>query len=442
MKIGVVGTGYVGLVTGACLAEVGNSVTCIDRNSTRIARLQRADIPFHEPGLKELVAHNLREGRLDFDRRLARAADAEVFFIAVGTPATATGSADVRQVLEAAAALGRCLRRPCTIVSKSTAPVGMAEDIRRAVRRELARRGSRIRFDVVSNPEFLKEGDAVNDFMRPDRVVVGADSARAVKVMRSLYAPITRNHERLLVMGLRDAEMTKYAANAMLATRISFMNEIANLCERLGVDVEQVRNGLGSDSRIGYAFIYPGCGYGGSCLPKDVKALVRQARGHGLQPRILQAVDETNERQKLRLYEKVREYFGAKLGGCRIGLWGLSFKPGTDDLREAPSILLLEKLIAGGARVKAYDPAAMSAARAILPRAWFSSGALRLAADQYAALTGVDALVLVTEWKPFRTPDFRRMAKLMRRKAIFDGRNQYDPAAVRAAGFHYYGIGR
>jgi UDPglucose 6-dehydrogenase len=442
VKICVVGSGYVGLVTGACLAEVGNFVVCIDRNSTRVARLKRGGIPFHEPGLKELVQRNRGEGRLSFASRLAAAADSDVYFIAVGTPATAAGSADISQVLDVASELGRRIQGPCTIVSKSTAPVGMAEKIRQAVRRELARRKRRIEFDVVSNPEFLKEGDAVNDFMRPDRVVIGADSKRAVKAMRLLFAPITRNHERLLVMGLRDAEMTKYAANAMLATRISLMNEIANICERLGVDVENVRTGIGSDNRIGYAFIYPGCGYGGSCLPKDIKALIDQARGFQLQPRILQAVDETNEKQKLRLYEKIRGRFGPKLRGREFGLWGLSFKPGTDDMRDAPSVALLEKLIAAGARVKAYDPVAMGAARRFLPPTWFRSGALRLARDQYAALKGVDALVLVTEWKPFRTPDFQRMKKGMRGAVIFDGRNQYDPELVRAAGFDYYGIGR
>lgn len=442
VKISVVGTGYVGLVTGACLAEVGNFVTCIDRDSTKVARLKRGDIPFYEPGLKELVLRNGREGRLAFETRLSAAADAEVHFIAVGTPATRNGAADVSQVLEVAAELGASMRRPCVIVSKSTAPVGTAERIRQAVRRALKRRRRRLEFDVVSNPEFLKEGDAVNDFMRPDRVVIGADGARAVKVIRALFAPITRSHERLLAMGLRDAEMAKYAANAMLASRISLMNEIANLCEPLGVDVENVRLGIGSDSRIGYAFIYPGCGYGGSCLPKDVKALIEQARRFRLQPRVLRAVDGTNERQKQRLFEKIQAHFGAKLRGREFGLWGLSFKPGTDDMREAPSVALLEKLIGAGGRVKAYDPVAMGTARRDLPEKWFKSGALRLVDDQYAALDGADALVLVTEWKPFRAPDFRLMRKRMRGAAIFDGRNQYDREAVRAAGFRYYGIGR
>ena len=442
MKISVVGSGYVGLVTGACLAEVGNFVLCIDKNSTRVARLKRGDIPFYEPGLKELVLRNRHEGRLDFSKQQARAADSDITFIAVGTPATATGSADISQVLQVATEIGRCIRKPCTIVNKSTAPVGMSEQIRQAVRRELARRKLRIEFDVVSNPEFLKEGDAINDFMRPDRVVIGVDNARASATMQALYAPITRQHERFLVMGLRDAELVKYVANAMLATRISFMNEIANLCESMGVDVEKVRAGIGSDSRIGYAFIYPGCGYGGSCLPKDVKALIEQARAFHQQPLILEAVDETNEKQKLRLYEKVKQRFGPRLRGREFAVWGLSFKPGTDDMREAPSVELLAKLIEAGARVRAFDPVAMGNARATLPGAWFRSGALRLVRDQYAALKNADALLLVTEWKPFRTPDLNRMKKLMRGTAIFDGRNLYDRETIRTAGLDYYGIGR
>lgn len=443
MKICVVGTGYVGLVTGACLAEMGHVVTCIDKNSTRVGRLKRGDIPFHEPGLKELVLRNGREGRLSFASRLSQAtADSEIFFIAVGTPPTADGSADISSVLEVAAELGKNIRRACTLVNKSTAPVGTAEKIRGVVRRALARRRLKIEFDVVSNPEFLKEGDAIQDFMRPDRVVVGADNERTVKLMRSLYTPFTRNHERLLVMGVRDAEMTKYAANAMLATRISFMNEIANLCERLGADIENVRLGVGSDSRIGYSYLYPGCGYGGSCFPKDVRALIHQARRLRLQPRILDAVNDTNEKQKIRLYEKIRALFGPRLRGRVFGLWGLSFKPGTDDLREAPSVALLEKLITSGARVRAYDPVAMDAARRTLPRSWFKTKALQLVPDQYSALKGTDALILVTEWKPFRSPDLVLMKKIMRRAVIFDGRNQYDKNAVLAAGFRYFGIGR
>lgn len=443
MKICVIGTGYVGLVTGACLAEMGHAVTCIDKDSTKIRRLKRGEIPFFEPRLKELVLRTRREGRMDFSERLSVAtADADVIFIAVGTPSTPSGAADDSQVLSVAAELGRKISRDCTLVNKSTAPVGASEKIARRVRRELKQRRKHITVDVVNNPEFLKEGDAIQDFMRPDRVVIGADSGRAVEVMRSLYAPFTRSHERLLVMGMRDAEMVKYATNTMLATRISFMNEMASLCERFGVDVENVRLGIGSDQRIGYSYIYPGCGYGGSCLPKDVKALISQARKLRLLPRVLQAVDDTNEAQKLRLYEKIQAEFGNRLRGRVFGLWGLSFKPGTDDMREAPSVALLEKLIGAGARVKAYDPVAMGTARQALPPEWFRTGALQLVGDQYAALKGADGLVLVTEWKPFRTPDFQLMKKLMRGAAIFDGRNQYDRDMVRAAGFDYYGIGR
>jgi UDPglucose 6-dehydrogenase len=328
------------------------------------------------------------------------------------------------------------------VVDKSTVPVGTAERVRAAIGEELARRGASIRFDVVSNPEFLKEGAAVSDFMRPERVIVGTDSAGAVELMRRLYAPFIRNHERLLVMGVRDAELTKYAANAMLATRISFMNEIANLCELVGVDVENVRRGIGSDSRIGHAFIYPGCGYGGSCFPKDMNALIRTAESSGLVPEVLRAVEARNQAQKQRLFEKIRERLGAGLAGRVIALWGLAFKPGTDDLREAPAVALIERLLEAGARVRAYDPVAMENARRSLPAAWQQAGKLELVERQYDAVAGADALALVTEWKPFRQPDFETMKKLMKTPVIFDGRNQYDPQQARAAGFEYFGIGR
>lgn len=443
MKICMIGSGYVGLVTGACFAEMGHEVACVDKDSTRVKQLKKGEIPFYEPGLKEIVLRNQQQGRLAFSANLSRAlAGSEIVFIAVGTPPQADGSADVSQVVAAAAEIGRGITGFCTIVNKSTAPVGTAERVREAVRRELARRKADIDFDVVSNPEFLKEGNAVEDFMRPDRVVVGADNERALKLMRTLYMPYTRNHERFITMGIRDAELTKYAANAMLATRISFMNEIANLCERLGVDVENVRMGIGSDSRIGYSFIYAGCGYGGSCFPKDVQSLIHQARRFKLRPRILEAVEETNENQKLSLYNAIRQRFGRKLGGKVFGVWGLSFKPNTDDMREAPSVVLIRKLIEAGAHVRAYDPVAMTVARRTLPREWFKAGALKLAKDQYAALKGADALALVTEWKPFRAPDLHLMKKIMRQHVIFDGRNQYDRAAVTSEGFEYRGIGR
>jgi UDPglucose 6-dehydrogenase len=439
----MIGSGYVGLVTGACFAEMGHEVTCVDKDSTRVKRLKKGEIPFYEPGLKEIVLRNQQQKRLAFSLNLPQAlAGTDIVFIAVGTPPQADGSSDVSQIMAVATEIGRSITGFCTIVNKSTAPVGTVERVRDAVGRELARRRMDIEFDVASNPEFLKEGNAVEDFMRPDRVVVGTDSDRAVKLMRTLYIPYTRNHERFITMGIRDAELTKYAANAMLATRISFMNEIANLCERLGVDVENVRVGIGSDSRIGYSFIYAGCGYGGSCFPKDVQSLIHQARRSKLKPRILEAVEETNENQKLNLYSAIRQRFGRKLDGKVIGVWGLSFKPNTDDMREAPSVVLIRKLIEAGAQVHAYDPIAMAVARRVLPQAWFKSGALKLAKDQYVALKGADALALVTEWKPFRAPDLHLMKKIMRQHVIFDGRNQYDRAAVTAEGFEYRGIGR
>ena len=443
MKVCVIGTGYVGLVTGACLAETGHFVTCVDMDPTKVRKLKQGVIPFYEPGLADMVRRNTRERRLLFATTLVDVAiSADLFFIAVGTPAAANGSSDLRQVLTAAANLGRILSKPVTIVAKSTSPVGTAESIRKTIQRELTRRGKTFEFDLVSNPEFLKEGDAINDFMRPDRVIIGVDNPRAAKQMHQLYAPIIRSHEQLLVMGVRDAEMTKYAANAMLASRISLMNEIANLAECVGVDVENVRLGIGSDRRIGYSFIYPGCGYGGSCFPKDVKSLVYQAKRHGLKPRTLQAVDDTNEAQKLRLFEKIRAEFGPRLKGRVFGLWGISFKPGTDDIREAPALVLMEKLIRTGARVSAYDPMAMANAKHSLPGKWFRSKSLNLAKDQYAAAKGADALILTTEWESFRSPDFERLKKSMRGALIIDGRNQYQPDAVRAAGFRYMGIGR
>jgi UDPglucose 6-dehydrogenase len=422
---------------------MGNTVTCIDTDSAKIAALRQGKAPFYEPGLDELVGSNSREGRLRFSDAPAEAiAEAQVHFIAVGTPPQADGAADLGHVLEAARQIGRNLRQDCVVVDKSTVPVGTAERVRAAIDEELARRGASLRVDVASNPEFLKEGSAVNDFMRPERVIVGTDSPRAVETLRQLYAPFTRNHERLLVMGARDAELTKYAANAMLATRISFMNEIAGLCERLGVDVENVRRGIGSDSRIGHAFIYAGCGYGGSCFPKDMRALIHMAEANGIAPGMLRAVETRNQAQKLRLFEKIRERFSTGLAGRVIALWGLAFKPGTDDLREAPAVTLIERLLEAGAAVRAYDPVAMPNAREQLPAAWQGPGKLEFAEHQYDALKGADALALVTEWKPFRHPDFEALKKLLRSPVIFDGRNQYEPSQVRAAGFEYFGMGR
>jgi len=443
MKLTVIGTGYVGLVTGACFAEMGNDVTCVDVDHGKIDRLKQGILPIYEPGLDTIVVNNSKAGRLRFTTSLVEAMhDSNVFFIAVGTPPGEDGSADLQYVLAVAREIGRHLKDYAVVVDKSTVPVGTGDKVRSALQSELDLRNARVEFDVVSNPEFLKEGAAVDDFMRPDRIVVGTNSERARAVMHELYAPFTRNHERTVYMGIREAEMTKYAANAMLATKISFMNEIAGLCERVGVDVESVRLGIGSDSRIGYSFIYPGCGYGGSCFPKDVKALIHTAELHDFAPKLLQAVEERNDAQKHALFQKISRHLGSDLSGRRIGLWGLAFKPGTDDMREAPSVVLLYELIGAGAHVIAHDPVAMSAARNELPAAWFASGQLRFVEDQYDALKDVDAMALVTEWKSFRHPDFERMHSLMKGAIVFDGRNQYDPAQMKEAGFEYHGIGR
>jgi UDPglucose 6-dehydrogenase len=443
MKLTVIGTGYVGLVTGACFAEMGNDVTCVDVDQGKIDRLKQGLLPIYEPGLDVIVVNNSKAGRLRFSTSLVEAMrESSVLFIAVGTPPGEDGSADLQYVLAVAREIGQHLNDYAVVVDKSTVPVGTGDKVRSTLQSELIRRNVRVEFDVVSNPEFLKEGAAVEDFMRPDRIVVGTDSERARAVMHELYAPFTRNHERTVYMGVREAEMTKYAANAMLATKISFMNEIAGLCERVGVDVESVRLGIGSDSRIGYSFIYPGCGYGGSCFPKDVKALIHTAEKNDFTPRLLLAVEERNEAQKHVLFQKISRHFGADLSGRTIGLWGLAFKPGTDDMREAPSVVLLHELIGAGARVIAHDPVAMPVARNELPATWFTSGQLRFVDDQYDALKDVDAMALVTEWKSFRHPDFERMRALMKNPVIFDGRNQYEPKFMQQAGFEYYGVGR
>jgi UDPglucose 6-dehydrogenase len=443
MNLTVIGTGYVGLVTGTCFAEMGNTVSCVDLDEAKISSLCQGRVPIFEPGLETLVLSNHRAGRLRFTTSLVEGmADSQVYFIAVGTPPDEDGSADLRHVLAVAREIGRNLQSYAVVVDKSTVPVGTAERVAAAIDQELQRRGVEIPFDVVSNPEFLKEGAAVEDFMRPDRIIIGTGSEQARDIMRTLYADFSRNHDRILMMGTREAEMTKYAANAMLATKISFMNEVAGLCDRLQVDVEKVRLGIGSDSRIGFSFIYPGCGYGGSCFPKDVNALIRMAEESDLQPLLLQAVHSRNEDQKHVLTRKIVERFGSDLSGLTFGVWGLAFKPGTDDIREAPSLVLLRYLLAAGATVKAYDPEAMDSARRELPAAWFDTGQLQLAKHQYQALEDVDSLVLVTEWKPFRHPDFKAMKNLMRLPVIFDGRNQYDPQLLQMEGFEYWGIGR
>ncbi|HVT31516.1 MAG TPA: UDP-glucose/GDP-mannose dehydrogenase family protein [Rhodanobacteraceae bacterium] len=439
MRVTIFGTGYVGLVTGTCLAEVGNDVICVDVDAAKVARLERGEIPIYEPGLEPLVVANRRSGRLKFTTDAATAmSHAQIVFIAVGTPPDEDGSADLTHVLEVARTIGRSLTRPAVVVNKSTVPVGTADSVRAAIAGELAVRGVEIAFDVVSNPEFLKEGDAVQDCMRPDRIIIGADSPRAVDALKTLYAPFNRNHERIVQMDVRSAELTKYAANAMLATKISFMNEIANIAEQVGADVEQVRRGIGSDPRIGYHFIYPGAGYGGSCFPKDVKALAYTSRAHGHEPRLLDAVEAVNATQKRKLFALLDRHFDGRLAGRTIALWGLAFKPNTDDMREAPSRTLLDALWHAGARVRAYDPEANEEAH----RIYGQRDDLSLCEDPYAALEGADALVVVTEWKAFRSPDLDRVRASLREPALFDGRNIFEPKAIEAAGIAYYGIGR
>ncbi len=443
MKLTIIGTGYVGLVTGACFAEMGYTVTCVDVDAGKIAGLKQGKLPIYEPGLETIVLDNYKCGRLRFTTSLQEAAaDSATFFIAVGTPPGEDGSADLQYVLSVARDIGRYMSAYTIVVDKSTVPVGTADKVAAEIDKVLAERGVNIPFDMVSNPEFLKEGAAVDDFMRPDRIIVGCASDQARDIMRELYAPFNRSRERTVFMGVREAEMTKYAANAMLATKISFVNEIANLCDHLGVDVESVRHGIGSDTRIGHAFIYPGCGYGGSCFPKDVKALIRMAEENQFEPKLLNAVEARNEEQKHLLFRKITRRFGADLRGRTFAIWGLAFKPGTDDMREAPSLVLLQELIAAGANVTAYDPVAMESARREIPAQWLSSGRVRFMDEQYAALDAADAMVLVTEWKPFRHPDFDRIKSMLKTPVIFDGRNQYDRNLLRQSGFEYSGIGR
>lgn len=439
MKLTVIGTGYVGLVSGACLADVGNDVLCLDVDAEKIRILEDGGIPIHEPGLLEMVRRNVEAGRLSFTTDVERAARyGSVQFIAVGTPPDEDGSADLQYVLAAARNIGKYMDGYRVIVDKSTVPVGTADKVRAAVAEELAARGSDVAFSVVSNPEFLKEGAAVDDFMRPDRIVVGADDEQAIALMRQLYAPFQRNHDKLVFMDVRSAELTKYAANAMLATRISFMNELANLAETLGADIELVRQGIGSDPRIGWHFLYAGCGYGGSCFPKDVKALIKTAGEHGNSLRVLTAVEEANDAQKHVLIDKIVARFGDDLSGKRFAMWGLAFKPNTDDMRDAPSRVIIAELFKRGATVTAYDPVSMLESE----RIFGDETRLTYAGRPKSALEGADALVIVTEWKEFRSPDFDVIKSRLRTPVIFDGRNMYDPALVRAQGIEYFGIGR
>jgi UDPglucose 6-dehydrogenase len=439
MRISIFGTGYVGLVTGTCLAEVGHDVICVDIDQAKVDGLNRGEVSIFEPGLAPMVRANHAAGRLRFTSDPMMAIEhGEVIFIAVGTPPDEDGSADLQYVLAVANTIGQHLQMPALVVDKSTVPVGTADKVRATIAAALAARGVQVDFEVVSNPEFLKEGDAVNDFMRPDRIIIGTDDAEAVETMRRLYAPFVRSRDRFVVMDVRSAELTKYAANAMLATKISFMNEIANIAERVGADVEMVRQGIGSDPRIGWQFIYQGAGYGGSCFPKDVQALARTAHQHGFEPRLLDAVEAVNERQKSHLFELLQRHYNGALAGKTFALWGLAFKPNTDDMRAAPSRRLLEQLWAAGAKVQAFDPEAASETR----RIFGEREDLLLCDSEYAALAGADALVVVTEWKQFRSPDFSRIRRELADAAIFDGRNLYQPDEVEAAGIAYYGIGR
>ena len=439
MKITVIGSGYVGLVSGACLAELGNEVLCLDVDPRKIAILQQGGVPIYEPGLEELIKSNVAAGRLRFTTDVAESvAHGLVQMIAVGTPSGEDGSADLQYVIAAARNIGRGMTGYKVIVDKSTVPVGTADKVKLAVQEELKKRGLNTEFSVVSNPEFLKEGSAIDDFNRPDRIVIGAEDEQAIKVMRDMYAPFQRNHDRLMVMDIKSAELTKYAANAMLATRISFMNELANLAERVGADIEHVRKGIGSDQRIGYHFLYAGCGYGGSCFPKDIRALQRTGEEYGLPLRVLHAVEEVNHAQKYVLLEKITKRFGNNLKGKHFALWGLSFKPGTDDMREATSRVVMEGLWAKGATVTAYDPVAMKETNHI----YGDRPDLSYAENSKDALHDADALIIVTEWKAFKSPDFSVIKARLKQPVIFDGRNLFEPASVAALGIEYHGIGR
>ena len=439
MRVAVIGTGYVGLVTGTCFAEMGNYVWCVDVDREKIENLNKGIIPIYEPGLEEMVQKNHSSGSLNFTTEISEALDsAEIAFIAVGTPMGEDGSADLQYVLAVAKSIGANMKRHMYIVDKSTVPVGTAEKVRTAVQKELNRRNSDLSFDVISNPEFLKEGSAVSDCMKPDRVVIGVDSKRSEAAMRELYKPYFMNNDNLIFMDIASAEMTKYAANSMLATKISFMNEISNICERVGADVNKVRRGIGSDRRIGFSFIYPGCGYGGSCFPKDVQALIKTAGQYGYESKLLKSVEDVNHAQKAVIVNKVRERFGDDLRGKTFAVWGLAFKPDTDDMRESPAITILKLLTAAGAKIKAYDPKAEKEAEEFYLK---GNKNITYADNKYEALKDADALILITEWKEFRSPDFYEIKRLLKEPVIFDGRNQYDALRVNEYGLEYYQIG-
>jgi len=437
MRIIVVGTGYVGLVTGACFAESGVNVICVDNNGEKIQQLNNGTVPIYEPGLESIIKRNVEKKRLSFTTSLKEGIEhAEVIFVAVGTPPGEDGSADLKHVLEVAKEIGSVIKNHIVVVTKSTVPVGTSEKIRHTIQKELDKRKVDVLFDMASNPEFLKEGAAVEDFLKPERIVIGIDNEKTAEIMKRLYMPFVLNNHPILFMDIASAEITKYAANAMLATRISFINEIANLCDILGADINYVRKGIGSDSRIGSKFIYPGSGYGGSCFPKDVKAIIKTASDNGYELNVIKAVEKANDYQKNVIFNKMLSHFHNDLKNKTIGIWGLSFKPKTDDIREASSLILIEKLLEAGARIKAYDPAATNEAKKEL------GDKIEYCGDQYEAIDGADAMALMTEWSEFHLPDFTRMADLMNNKVIFDGRNIYDPAELKRLGFTYYGIGR
>lgn len=437
MKVGVIGSGYVGLVAAACFAEMGNKVICVDVDERKISSLKLGDVPIYEPGIEPLVYDNQKKGTLIFTTNIKEALDeSTIVFIAVGTPMGDDGSADLKYVLQVAEDIGNNMSHHLIVVDKSTVPVGTADLVRNKIQKTLNNRDCDLTFDVVSNPEFLKEGAAIDDFMRPDRVVVGADNKESLEAMRELYAPFTFNHDRFIGMDIRSAEMTKYAANAMLATKISFINEMANICEHVGADINQVRIGIGSDKRIGYQFIYPGCGYGGSCFPKDVKALINIADNSGYKAELISSVEKVNNRQKNILFKKIVDRFGSELKDLKFAVWGLSFKPGTDDMREAPSINLIKSITQSGGNVSAYDPKAIDQAKFYL-----KDVTLEYHSDKYSALENADAVILVTEWKEFRAPDFQKMSELMRSKVLIDGRNQFSSQQIKKHGFEYYQIG-
>ena len=439
MRLTIFGSGYVGLVTGACMAEMGNHVVCYDIDEDKIARLNKGEVPIFEPGLDAYIERNVEAGRLEFTTDVAKAVNHGLFqLVSVGTPPDEDGSADLKHVLAVARAIGEHMDDYRIVIDKSTVPVGTADKVRAEIQVQLDKRNSPIEFDVVSNPEFLKEGAAIGDFMKPDRIIVGTDNPRTTELLRTLYEPFNRSHDRMISMDIRSAELTKYAANAMLATKISFMNEVANIAERVGADIEKVRVGMGSDPRIGYHFIYPGAGYGGSCFPKDVRALAKSAAGEGYESQLLDAVDEVNNRQKHRLFDKISAHYDGDVAGKTIALWGLSFKPSTDDMREAPSRVLMEALWDAGAKVRAYDPEAMEETKRLYP----DQEGLNLCESSSQALEGADALVIITEWQEFRSPDFTDLKKALADAVIFDGRNLYEPETVEHFGLEYYAIGR